>query len=281
MITYTSCSQVDFKDVHSAFLEGFSDYIIKFTPTQADFKERFFGAEGNSLDNSFIAYEGQNPVALALGGIRNYHGVKTLRCGAMCVFPSFRRKGLSLMLLDMLKEKAKEQGCKQFMLEVIVENHRAVKAYEKYGFEKLYDYYYYTLQDTSTLRSMPEGYEVRELSKEEIKSLEHNFSDYPLNWQGTFEYGYLLANIKYYGVYQGDSLVGLMSLVGGRVSFLWVNKEHRNKGIATGLIRHGALENSLEKLSIIVVNNSMLYGFVKGLGFQRDNISQYEMYLHL
>ncbi len=52
MISYIKCSDnVDIQKVYNAFQVGFSDYIIKAEISKDDFVKRFFGPEGNQLEN--------------------------------------------------------------------------------------------------------------------------------------------------------------------------------------------------------------------------------------
>ncbi len=67
--------------MYEAFRDGFSDYIIKMEVSKGDFIKRFFGLEGNSLEHSFLALDGDKPVGVILGGIKDYENIKTMRCG--------------------------------------------------------------------------------------------------------------------------------------------------------------------------------------------------------
>lgn len=65
--------------IYEAFTDGFSDYIINVSLAKEEFVRRFFGPEGNTLENSIIAFDGHKPIGLNLGGIKIYEGIKTLR----------------------------------------------------------------------------------------------------------------------------------------------------------------------------------------------------------
>ncbi len=56
--------------------------------------------------------------------------------GFMYVKPEHRGKGISQMMLEQLKLWAKAKGLQEFRLDVYDANHRAVSAYQKFGFEK-------------------------------------------------------------------------------------------------------------------------------------------------
>src|SRR5690554_1531318 len=95
MIRYYNCKDIDSDKIYEAFSVGFSDYIVKMDISKEDFFRLFFGTEGNDVNYSFIALDKDKPIGLILGGIKNYEGTKTIRCGALCVDPDYRGKGIS------------------------------------------------------------------------------------------------------------------------------------------------------------------------------------------
>ncbi|PFP84220.1 GNAT family N-acetyltransferase, partial [Bacillus cereus] len=151
MIQYKRCSEVSIDLVYEAFKDGFSDYIIKMDVSKEDFIKRFFGPEGNSLEHSFLALDGDKCVGVILGGIKVYESIKTMRCGTLAVHPEFRGIGVSQKLFELHKEEATQNKCKQLFLEVIVGNDRAIQFYKKLGYEKVYDLSYYNLNDLTEI----------------------------------------------------------------------------------------------------------------------------------
>ena len=149
MISYKRCTEVNEDIIFQAFQIGFSDYIIQIEMTKDFFMDRFFGPEGNCLEYSVIALDEDKPVGLNLGGIKIFEGIKTLRCGALCVHPDYRGTEVSKRLFRLHKEIAIANGCKQLFLEVIAGNDRAINFYEKKGYEKVYDMVYYSYNSPS------------------------------------------------------------------------------------------------------------------------------------
>ncbi len=283
LITYRKCSEVDFDAVYEVFQGGFSDYIIKFDISKEDFKKRFFGPEGNQLDYSYIAFDGEKPIGLILGGIKNYEGRKTLRCGTMCVHPDYRRKGISQKLFEYHKEVAIDNNCKQLFLEVISNNYPAFNLYKKLGYEKVYDLKYFTLKDVSEFKKIStSSFDIRAITLEEIKALKDYIYDIHINWQNDFDYIKKLENEYVYGAYENERLIGALSVSNnGKIHFLWVYPKYRNKKIASSLIKHAILELDLTILSTGFPNNASLEGFLKRVGFQKEKLSQYEMYKYI
>lgn len=283
MIVYKRCTEVNEDDIFQAFQIGFSDYIIKMEIPKDFFLKRFFGPEGNSLEYSVIALDENKPVGLNLGGIKNYEGVKTLRCGALCIHPDYRGTEVGKKLYDFHKEIAIENNCKQLFLEVIVGNDRAINFYKKKGYEKVYDMDFYSHNNPTELTGdLPEDLKIEKIDIDKLRNLDNEIKDIHINWQNDFDYISQVNGQVHYGLFKGEKLVGGLSIhLKGKISFLWVNSELRHQGIGKGLLYHAVKELNIEKLAINFPNNAALLGFVKHLNFTKDAISQYEMYYTL
>ena len=131
MFRYKRCTEVDTDAIYEAFIAGFSDYIIKIDMSKDNFQKHFFGPRGNSHEYSVIAFDDRKPIGLILGGIKVYEGLKTLRCGALCVLPGYRELKSATKLFDLHREIAMENNCSQMLLGVIVGNERAINFYRK------------------------------------------------------------------------------------------------------------------------------------------------------
>ncbi|BCB37547.1 acetyltransferase [Bacillus cereus] len=282
MIQYKRCSEVNIDLVYEAFKDGFSDYIIKMEVSKEDFIKRFFGAEGNSLEHSFLSLEGDKPVGVILGGIKVYENIKTMRCGTLAVHPEFRGIGVSQKLFELHKEEALQNECKQLFLEVIVGNDRAIRFYNKLGYEKVYDLSYYNLKDmTKIMLKECKGIEVKQLEFAAFKVEIQKWLHFHINWQNDMNY-IEKTNHTFYGAYIGNDLKGSICInEQGKISFIFIDKEYRNRGIGSKLLQVARDELNLESLLISFPNNSLLEGFVKKTGFEKNSLAQYEMYVLL
>ncbi|MDA1845165.1 GNAT family N-acetyltransferase [Bacillus cereus] len=282
MLQYKRCSEVNIDLVYEAFKDGFSDYIIKMEVSKEDFIKRFFGAEGNSLEHSFLSLEGDKPVGVILGGIKVYENIKTMRCGTLAVHPEFRGIGVSQKLFELHKEEALQNECKQLFLEVIVGNDRAIRFYNKLGYEKVYDLSYYNLKDmTKIMLKECKGIEVKQLEFAVFKVEIQKWLHFHINWQNDMNY-IEKTNHTFYGAYIGNDLKGSICInEQGKISFIFIDKEYRNRGIGSKLLQVARDELNLESLLISFPNNSLLEGFVKKTGFEKNSLAKYEMYVLL
>ena len=283
MITYKRCDEVDIELIYNAFSIGFSDYIIKLDMPKDFFVKRFFGPEGNNLESSFIALDDNRPVGVVLSGIKEYEGIKTIRCGTLAVDPEYRGNGVSKRLMELHKEEGINNGCKQLFLEVIVGNDRAINFYKKLNYDKIYDLVYFSLSDISKLKEKDTmTLEVKIIDMEELRKPQERIKDVHLNWQNDMEYIEKSEGQLNLGAYINTKLVGVVSInKSSKISYIWVENSLRHKGVATKLLVNAAKELNLSKLSAGFPNNARLEGFLKHIGFERDKISQYEMYYTL
>ncbi|AXK18528.1 MULTISPECIES: GNAT family N-acetyltransferase [Bacillus] len=282
MIQYKRCSEVSIDLVYGAFKDGFSDYIIKMDVSKEDFIQRFFGPEGNSLEHSFLALDGDKSVGIILGGIKVYETIKTMRCGTLAVHPEFRGIGVSQKLFELHKEEAIQNECQQLFLEVIVGNDRAIQFYNKLGYEKVYDLSYYNLNDVTKLTNKDnKNIEVQRLEFQTFKLEIQKWLNFHINWQNDIDY-IEKTNNTYYGAYVDNDLKGSVCVnEQGKISYIFVDKDYRNIGIGMKLLQVARVESNLSSLSISFPNNSLLEGFLKKSGFKKNSLAQYEMYLLL
>lgn len=282
-----SCKWVDIKEIVDIFNRGFSDYMIQHTWSIEAFEERFLGPEGNRLEHSFIAFLDGKAVGLMLGGIRQYDGMKTMRCGGMCMDPKHRGSGIAQALFERHKRYAIEMACGQLFLEVIKGNDRAVKFYQNCGYDAVYNILYYS-QETKVLISkiaeapIPQGVEFAKGNIENLKNFRKNLEDCHMNWQcepESFNHqnggSVMMANL------QGKPVAIAGMNPSGKVYFLWVSPEHRRKGIGSNLVLKMAELLGVDRLNFSTPNSSSCVGFFRKLDCRRDSLEQFEMYLPL
>lgn len=279
-ITYKLATQVDDDAIYEAFKVGFSDYIIKLQMEKEPFFNRFFGPEGNSKMLTHVAFDGDLPVGVLLGGIRNYDGIKTLRCGALCIHPDYRGKEVGLNLMALHTEDAKSQACNRMMLEVIAGNDRALTFYDKLGYDRVYFIHYFSHKDVPMLAAMPITCEA--VVPYPLKHLSENVKEwaayYHVNWQNEFDYIMQVPNVQAFAILENEQIVAFICLTAqGRLFRLVVHPDHQNKGYATQLLVFVARTLTPDALHISVASSAPLTRFLRKMGFGKDSLYQIEM----
>lgn len=280
MISYKRCSEVGIDLIYDAFQIGFSDYMIKIQVPKEIFESRFFYTEGNNLDQSFIALDKNEAVGIVLGGIKDYEGIKTMRCGTLAVAPQYREKGIGQSLMKLHKEEAIKNKCKQLFLEAIEGNDRAISFYKKLGYEKIFKLAYFSLTKFNALdKTNKLGVNIKQTDIKELKLVREKIKEIHINWQNDIEYIEKSKNQITIGAYINEKIVGIISVnENTRINFLWVENGLRHNRIGTNLIARAVKELKLSKASIGFPNNASIQGFINHIGFKREDIAQYEMY---
>jgi len=86
----------------------------------------------------FLAYDGDTPVGVAVCflGFSTFAAKPLVNLHDVCILASHRGRGVGRGLLAAVETKARELGCCKLTLEVLDQNHRALKTYLTAGFKR-------------------------------------------------------------------------------------------------------------------------------------------------
>ncbi|GAC1619334.1 MAG: hypothetical protein NVS4B11_10560 [Ktedonobacteraceae bacterium] len=225
--------------------------------------------------NASVAMHDQNGafVGLARMDTRGLRG----RCGSFSIVPEFRGTGASILLAEQMVRVARKQGLKTLQLEVLAQNTRVLKVYEKVGFRITRELFTLEIATTSLPEAIP--LQVKAVPTERLLPEQHN-GEHPY-------WGLELASIL---SMRTEAFLALTP--GGGVNSLIIRRNNGKIRILAALcqdtlsdaawatfLRHAAGETT----SIEVYNepeSSPLLTRYQRLGFT-DIFSQYEMFLSL
>ncbi len=274
-----SATNISDSVIFDVFALGYSDYFFEFKMDQETFVQRFLENEADKK-YSFIAYDGDKPVGMVLGNIKNYEGVKTMRCGGFAVIPGYRSKGIGKELFDHHYRLAKEENCKLLFLEVLKQNVKAIKFYESLGYNPVHDYRMYVCENLETIPAVANKFKAfvfRDLGFDTIVELRDSMPELHMNWQGEIFTLEKFQNLHHIGLYQENKLVGAISYKeSGLINFIWVDRDYRHLGYGRVLLTKCIQSIKIDKLIAIAANNMVYEGFLRKLGFTVD-IEQFEM----
>ncbi|OJV66538.1 MAG: hypothetical protein BGO41_03705 [Clostridiales bacterium 38-18] len=265
--------------IYDAFSIGFSDYQLPFNMPMTTFIDRFFGIEGNDRTLSYVAYDGETPIAVLLGGLNTYDQLQTLRCGALSVAPTYRGNGVSKALMQLHEQDGIKSSADQLMLEVLGENQRAIHFYEKCDYHKTTILYYYHL----TKESFRVGTRLTDSKQPVIPIAEASIdvlmiSDAHTNWQNDIHYLAKDDALKIYVVAEGDTILSFIAInTKGKLYRIYTIPTHRGRGLATELLAYVLKLHGLDKLTFSGPACSQMMHFLYKRGFQKDGIYQFEM----
>lgn len=121
----------DFDEVHRAFVEAFSDYVVPMAPTRDRFLETLT-RRGYVPAASSAMFENEKIVAFTLNGVDDEHAYDS----GTGVIPSARRRGLARQTMEHSFELLTARGCTDYTLEVIDSNRAAESLYRQLGFRE-------------------------------------------------------------------------------------------------------------------------------------------------
>lgn len=280
MIRIENCKDVDNKQIYDAFMNCSADYPIKVTIALNDFINKYFGPEGNQLENSFIAFDDENPIGLCIAGTLIDNSIKTMRCGVIAVTPEYRGSDVATRLMKEHIELGKKKDCKQFMLEVLANNQRAISFYNKFGYDKVYDLTYRKI-DRDKLKpldtdKLPANCVIKEITLEEASTMK-KYDNNHVVWRNDFEF---LAKIKTncLGAYIDERLVGVVVASSRKIDYIFVLEAFRNKYIGMSLLHRALSCDIAEKPIFSYTNNSVLHLFSNHIGMEKTENNHIVMY---
>lgn len=274
MIKYYLFNEVSDEVIYRTFLEGYSDYQFKVDMDIQTFTARFLENE-SAREYSFIAFDDEVAVGVMLGNIKNYQGVKTMRCGGFAVIPAYRSQGIGKELFNKHLALAKKLGCKQLYLEVLKDNTEAVKLYKSIGYNPVYDYRMYKAENVNLVDQL--DCKIEQTNFAVIKNLRESMPDLHMFWQGEMYVIDKFDNVKNFTITQDNELIAALSIKNtGLINFIWVAPTKRQMGYAKHLLSNAIKTMEKPTLFAIASNNFLYEGFLRHLGFQPE-IEQFEM----
>jgi ribosomal protein S18 acetylase RimI-like enzyme len=273
-----------FAMVYRAFIEAFSDYVFPFALTQKQFQNHI-NLNAVDLSRTIGCLDEGRIVGFSLNGFGDWDGLSTVYDAGTGVVPSHRRQGISEKMFDHMVPIFRQQGIKQFLLEVITSNTPAIALYEKLGFKITRELSLLQFDGKIEDRPPADNIEIREIDEPDWEHLTAFWSGKP-SWQNSVDAIKRSWPAKsMYGAFDGETCIGYLvfSRGFGRVAQLSVKPEYRKLGVATTLLK--AMQDATsEGYSLQVINIDKSVGgameFFTRHGFY-ERLSQYEMLLEM
>lgn len=133
-LIFKKLTECTIQDTITAWNRGFEGYFVQLEMTPELFFNRLVN-EGLSMNHSLVAFDGEKPVAIVLNGFRVIDGKKTVWNGGTGIAVDYRGKGVSNLLMEAALKVYSEEGVEIATLEAIKENERAIRLYQKFGYE--------------------------------------------------------------------------------------------------------------------------------------------------
>ncbi|SFC19403.1 Acetyltransferase (GNAT) domain-containing protein [Flexibacter flexilis DSM 6793] len=268
---------ISLPELTQAFNLAFSDYLIPMHLTEPVLAAKIH-AENIDLSWSVGAFDGGQLVGFVLHGT-NKTAVYNAGTG---VVPSHRKQQITRQLYDFILPKLKANHFESVQLEVIEANEKAIRAYQKIGFE--------TVRVLQSYKGMiqpkyqPIAWQLQRLDALDWP-LAQTFWDWPPTWQNSIQtIGNQQENIQIWALCTPEgSLISYLiyNQQSNRIQQFATHPAHRHKGAATYLFSHLAKQINKQTAMINADKADRTTDqFLSGIGLKRF-IAQYEMMLSL
>lgn len=278
MIAIKTLESVSRRTIAQCLNLAFSDYVVPVYLSEADLSYKM-KRENLTPEWSAGIFDDERLVGFMLHGQGTKQEQKVLYNGATGIAPDYRGRGFSQKIYDFLLPKMRRAGIQAVWLEVIDNNERAIKAYQKIGFSPV--------RELDCFRGQtPENTPGKLSSKFQIETIKapvwenvREYLDYPPSWQNDLPaIKNDLNNSVTIVVRQGSRHAGYLiyTAYNNRVGLLAVHPLFRRQGVGTALLR----SLPVGRWSLINVDrrNTAAAAFLKKMRWEKT-VGQFEMKL--
>ena len=197
------------------------------------------------------AFDGERIAAFTLNGTGNFNGLPTAYDTGTGTLEAYRGQGLAAKVFEHSIPYLREAGIRQYLLEVLQHNTKAVSVYRKLGFETAREFNYSIQQDAQVHLGAKIPDIACTVTPVDVGRFapDPQFWDFMPSWQNSPE-----AIRRAAGDFAGLSARAEGTQVGycifepasGDIALIAVDKRYRRRGIATSLLREALRLNKAD-----------------------------------
>lgn len=248
-----SLHDTGFATLFKAFSRAFADYEVQINELQL---QTMLTRRGYLPKLSFGAFDGDELVAFTLNGIGLFGGIPTAYDTGTGTLATYRGQGLVTKIFEHSIPYLCETGIRQYLLEVLQHNTKAVSIYRNLGFEVSREFNYFMQANEKVNGVMikpPHSCSIQEVDVAACQSA-LGFCDFHPSWQNSFEsIGRAADDFLCFGAFVENRLMGycIFEPTSGDVTQLVVAPTHRRKGIGTALLQEALSRNKYAMVKVI------------------------------
>ena len=271
----------DFETVFQGFERAFADYEIRFEKEEV---RAMLQRRGYNPKLSFAFFENGYIVAFSLNGIDAFNCLPTAYDTGTGTAKDYRGMGLAGEIFSRSIPFLKEAGIRQYLLEVLTGNHKAIAVYRKLGFETVreLDCFRQTLTNIS-LPTAAGGESTCTIAPIGIESVEglQCCCDFTPSWQNSIDsIKRGRTDLTMIGAFIEGMSVGycVFDRNTGDLTQIAVKQEYRRQGVASQLLCEVIRQMCTDFVKVINVpsDNLSLPAFLKSKNIPLMN-KQFEM----
>ncbi len=278
-LNFRSLKATDIGQMYQAFQAAFSDYAVNFEMTEREFYKKFIEKLNINFNLSIGAFDKDKLVGFIFTSTAKYNGKLTAYNGGTGVTPAYRGLHIPARIYELLIPKLRKEGIEQSVLEVITTNVKAVKVYEKIGFEKSDFYHCFKLRERIDKKKWRDKIQVTKRDSIDWSALKNCMDFEPSFLDNDFLLEKNLKNEQVIVALVGEEVVGYaVYQAHGRISQMGVAKHKRKQGVGSALVNFMFNDIGDKQLTILNIpkNEKSVLAFLKNVGFE-NQINQFEM----
>ncbi|WP_420582436.1 GNAT family N-acetyltransferase [Reichenbachiella sp.] len=277
---YRTLTKEDLGQMHRTFVEAFSNYQVNMKMSREAFEDRMLFKLNINFDMSPGVFSGDKLVGFIFQSIHEYEGVLAAYNGGTGVIPGYLGQGLTTKLYDFISPKLTDTGVKKCVLEVLVNNKHAIKAYQNAGFEKSRTFQCLMIRDGMLDVNAENEFEINEVSDFQIEEFRSIGDINPSMLDQLTQVIYHLPKEIILECRLRQDLLGyiIFQPKNGRITQIAVNPKHRRMGVGSSLLNRAHFLSENKRLSVLNIETKEegVIQFFESSGFTSD-LQQYEM----
>ena len=241
---FRNLEHCDFNTLFNGFERAFADYEIHFEKEEI---RSMLKRRGFNPKLSFAYFEDGEIVAFTLNGTGIFNNLPTAYDTGTGTVKEFRGKGLAGEIFTRSIPFLKESGIKQYLLEVLKNNQKAINIYSKQGFNvtREFDCFRQSLNNvTPLINNEKANFIINPISFEAVLHGQ-NYCDFNPSWQNSIDsIKRGKSELINFGALVDGDIVGFCVLDSstGDLTQIAVKRDFRGRGIGSRLL-HEALSH--------------------------------------
>lgn len=280
---FRNLENTDFDTLFSCFKRAFADYEIKFDKEEV---RSMLKRRGYDPGLSFAAFENDRIVAFTLNGIGMFNGVPTAYDTGTGTEKEFRGQGLAGKIFSHALPHLKKAGIRQYLLEVLRNNSKAISVYRKMNFRatRELDCFRQTIENIHFPEIKDADIEIKSVVIDFVRDTQ-TFCDFTPSWQNSLESIERGASeLTMLGAFKNGEPMGfcVFDKNTGDLAQIAVRPENRRRGVASRLLYEATNQMNTEFVKVLNVSsdNLSLPAFLESRNIVPAS-GQYEMLLRL
>jgi len=283
-IKYRYLTDIPIETVQRCMQDSFADYQLDMSYMTVEVMKHRNAICRNDPECSVGAFEGDKMIGFLNVGIDQIDGELVAFDGGTGVVKEYRGQGVAGKMFAKSVDSLKEKNIQKYILEVLQENTKAIRAYEKEGFKVLRNLKCYdiAIKNYTGITTKIPNVQIKAISVNELESNWH-FIKYPVSWEhmlsGLME---VEKEISIFGAFENENCIGFIVYTPFMcwLTAIGINPMYLEKNKLIDLLIGHLFENINPVKPKVSVNNltekDPLNDILKSLGF--DNVvDQYEM----